>query len=90
MIAENGVKPLDLTVRIIGARHLMGNKNRRGLVSPFVEVNISDFSSVVVPEPKVFKRDLLCMVEKKIGIFSNPGLAGSGSPDPLFTQTYDE
>lgn len=46
-LALNNVKPLDLTIRIIGARHLMGSKNRRGLVSPFVEVEVvgSDYDN---------------------------------------------
>jgi phosphatidylinositol phospholipase C gamma-1 len=35
-----GVQPLDLRVRVIGARHLLGARNRRGLVSPFVEVEV--------------------------------------------------
>ena len=39
-LALNNVKPLDLTVLIIGARHLMGSKSKRGLVSPFVEIEI--------------------------------------------------
>ena len=35
-----GVQPLDLRVRVIGARHLLGARNRRGLVSPFVELEV--------------------------------------------------
>jgi len=36
--AVSGVSPLDLTVRVMGARHLM--RPGRGLVSPFVEVEV--------------------------------------------------
>ena len=40
---------LDLTVKIIGARHLMGARNKRGLVSPFVELEvIGNLSSKIV------------------------------------------
>jgi len=43
----NNIKPLDLTVKIIGARHLMGSKNKRGLTSPFVEIEVigSDYDN---------------------------------------------
>jgi len=37
--AVSGVSPLDLTVRIMGARHLM-RSSRMSLVSPFVEVEV--------------------------------------------------
>jgi len=36
--AVSGVSPMDLTVRVLGARHLM--RSGRGLVSPFVEVEV--------------------------------------------------
>jgi len=36
--AVSGVSPLDLTVRVMGARHLM--RSGRGLVSPFVEIEV--------------------------------------------------
>ena len=39
-LARLGVQPLDLRIRLIGARHLLGPRNRRGLVSPFVELEV--------------------------------------------------
>lgn len=39
-LAANNIKPLEFDIKIIGARHLMGNKGKRGLVSPFVEVEV--------------------------------------------------
>ena len=36
--AVSGVSPLDLTVRVMGARHLM--RSSKSLVSPFVEVEV--------------------------------------------------
>ena len=46
-LLPNSVKPLDLAIRIIGARHLSRTKNSRGLVSPFVEVEVvgSDYDN---------------------------------------------
>merc|ERR1712002_663984 len=39
-LAQNSIKPLDFTIKILGARHLMGAKGKRGLVSPFVEIEV--------------------------------------------------
>jgi Ca2+-dependent lipid-binding protein len=39
-LSTNSIKPLEFDIKIIGARHLMGNKGKRGLVSPFVEVEV--------------------------------------------------
>jgi phosphatidylinositol phospholipase C gamma-1 len=39
-LARLGVQPLDLQIRLIGARHLMGPRSRRGLISPFVELEV--------------------------------------------------
>jgi len=44
--AVSGTSPLDLTIRIMGARHLM--RSGRGLVSPYVEVEVigAEYDSV--------------------------------------------
>ena len=39
-LATNNIRPLEFDIKIIGARHLMGSKGKRGLVSPFVEVEV--------------------------------------------------
>jgi len=77
-LAENGVKPLDLTVRIIGARHLMGNKNRRGLVSPFVEIEVvgSDYDNQKVKTRVVNDNGLNPLWDENFNIrIQNPSMA---------------
>jgi len=77
-LAQNNVTPLEFDIKIIGARHLIGSKGKRGLVSPFVEVEVlgSDYDNYKVKTKVVPDNGLSPMWDETFRIkIQNPSMA---------------